>query len=95
MSLFRLACRTSDTNSTDARENEADYIFTTDRPNNVKDVAQSHNERMKNDVSNRNEASEAEKNENSHWPESADYQKIKKIAGFVPRTRKRCQFFGR
>ena len=63
---------TSDTNSTDAREIEADYMIMTDSPN---DVAQSQNERMKNDVSDRNEANEAEKNEHSDWPDSAVYHK--------------------
>ena len=66
---------TSDTISTDARENEADYIITTDSPNDVNDVAQSQYERMKNDVSNRNKASEAENNENSSWPGSVVYHK--------------------
>ena len=63
------------TNSTDARENEAECITTTDSPNDVNDVAQSQNERLKNDVSNRNEANEAEKNENSYWPDAATYHK--------------------
>ena len=68
---------TSDTNLTDARENEADYIITTDGPNDVNDAAQRQNERMKNDVSNINEANKAEKNENSDWPDSAvDNKKI-------------------
>ena len=38
-------------------------------------MAQSQNERMKNDVTNRNEANEAEKNEDSDWPDSAVYHK--------------------
>ena len=62
---------TSDTNLTDARKNEADYIITTDSPNDVNDAAQRRKERMKNDVSNRNEANKAEKIENSDWPDSA------------------------
>ena len=56
---------TSDTSSTDARENEVDYMITTDSPNDVNDVEQSQHERMKKDVSNRNDANEAEKNQNS------------------------------
>ena len=64
---------TSDTNSTEARENEADYIITRGSPNDVNDVAQRQNERMKNDVGNRNEANEDEKNEISDWPDSTVY----------------------
>ena len=56
---------TSDTNLTDAREFEADYIITTDSPNDVNDAAQRGNEGMKNDVINGNEGNKAEKNKNS------------------------------
>ena len=54
-----------------------DYIITTDSPNDVNDAAQRQNERMESDVSNRNEASEADRNdnENSDWPHSAVYHK--------------------
>ena len=62
---------TAEANSSDVHENEADYIITTDNPNDVNDAAQSQNERLKNDVSNRNEAGEAARNENSDWPDSA------------------------
>ena len=87
---------TSDTNLTDAREIEADYIITTDSPNDVNDAAQRGNEGMKNDVSNRNEGNKAEKNENSlagfgRWPQ----KQRKNFARFVRKTRKWWQLFGR
>ena len=66
---------TSDSISTYARENEFEYMFTTGSPNDVNHVPQSQNERMKNDANNRNEASEAAKNEHSDWPDSTVYHK--------------------
>ena len=66
---------TAEANSNDAHENEADYLITTDSPNDVNDAAQNQNERMKSDVTNRNEASEPDKNENFDWPDSAVYRK--------------------
>ena len=42
---------TAETNSSDAHENEEDYLITTDSPNAVSDAAQNQNERMKSDVS--------------------------------------------
>ena len=68
---------TSDADSNDACENEADYIITRDGLNEVNDAAQRQNERINDDVSNRNEATEAEKNENFDWPDSAVYPKNK------------------
>ena len=62
---------TAETNSSDAHEKEAEYIITTDSPNDVNDAAQSQNGRMKSDVGNENEASEADGNENSDWADSA------------------------
>ena len=56
---------TAEANPNDAHENKADYIITTDIPNADNDAAQSQNERMKSDVTNRNEANEADKNEKS------------------------------
>ena len=66
---------TAEANSNDAHENAANYIITTDSPNDVNDAAQSQNERIKSDISSRNEASEADRNENSDWPYSAVYHK--------------------
>ena len=66
---------TTESNTNDANENEADSIITTDSPNADYDDAQTQNERMKNDVSNTNEATEATRNENSDWPDSAVYHK--------------------
>ena len=57
--------------SNDAVENEIDYIKTNDSLNDVNDSAQQRNEQLHDDVSKRNEATEAENNENSGWPESA------------------------
>ena len=59
-----------ETNSSDVHENEAVFIITTDSQNDVNDATQSQNERLKSDVSNRNEAHEAASNENSDWPDS-------------------------
>ena len=66
---------TAEANSNDANENEADNVITTDSPKADNDAAQSQNEKMKNDVSNTNEATEATKNENSDWLDSAVYHK--------------------
>ena len=49
---------TSNTDSSDAHENEGDYIIMTDNPNDVNDAAQRQNERLNDDVSDRNEAIE-------------------------------------
>ena len=62
---------TAKANADNASENEADYIITTDRPNTV----HSRDKRMKSDVSNANEDSDATRNENSDWPDSAVYHK--------------------
>ena len=66
---------TAEANSSDAHENETDFIITTDSPNDVNDAEHSQNERMKSGVSNSNEASEAARNENSDWPNSAAYHR--------------------
>ena len=62
---------TSDADSSDASENEADYIITRDNLYDVNDAAQRQNERLNDDVSKRKEATEAEKNENSDCRDSA------------------------
>ena len=64
----------AETNSSDAHENEADYIITRDQTNYADRVAHSRNERL-NDVTKRNEASEATRNEASDWPNPAVYPK--------------------
>ena len=66
---------TAKANADNASENEADYIITTDRPNDVNDTVHSRDKRMKSDVSNANEDSDATRNENSDWPDSAVYHK--------------------
>ena len=60
---------TTEANSSDASENESDYIITTDSSNDVSDTVHSRNERMKSDVSNTNEATEHARNENSDRPD--------------------------
>ena len=62
---------TSDADTSDAHENETDYISTRDNLNDVNDAAQRQNERLNDDVRKRIEATEAEKNEMSDWPDSA------------------------
>ena len=73
----------------DANENESDYVITTDYPNDVNDAKRSRNERMKNDVSNANEASEANENENSDWPNQAVSPKDQEKS--VPNTAERLK----
>ena len=53
---------TSNVDSNDADVNEVDYILANDSPNDVNDTAQQRKERTNDDVSKRNEDTEAEKN---------------------------------
>ena len=53
---------TSNVDSNDADVNEVDYILANDSPNDVNDTSQQRNERPNDDVSKRNEDTEAEKN---------------------------------
>ena len=62
---------TSDADSSDASENEADYIITRDNLYDVNNAAQRQNERLNDDVSKRKEATEVERNENSDCRDSA------------------------
>ena len=64
---------TAEANSSDAKENEADYIITTDSPNDVNDAVHSRKERLNDDVSKRNEASKATSNGESDWSNPAVY----------------------
>ena len=57
----------------DVDENDADYIITSDETNYADHAAQSRNERINDDVTKRNEASEATSNEESDWPNPAVY----------------------
>ena len=61
----------------DVDENEEDYIITRDETNYADHAAQSLNERLNDDVTKKNEASNATGNEESDWPNPAGYQKIK------------------
>ena len=86
---------TAEANSSDASENEADYIITTASPNDVNAAVHSRNERLNDDFSKRNEASKATSNGESDWSNPAVYpQNQKKIfAGSVRKTEKRSKFF--
>ena len=57
----------------DAAEDEADYIITSDETNYADHAAQRRNERLIDDVTKRNEATEATSNEESDWPKPAVY----------------------
>ena len=65
----------AETIPSDANENEADYIITRDETNYADHAAHSRNERLNNDVTKRNEASEAIRNEESDWLNPAIYPK--------------------
>ena len=59
----------------DVDENEADYKFTSDETNYADHAAQSRSERLFDDVTKRNEATEATSNGESDWPNPAVHQK--------------------
>ena len=77
-----------ETNSSDSHGNEADFIITTDSLNDVIDAAQSQNEKMKSDVSNRKEASEAARNENSDWIRPFITKIMENLCRICPKDRK-------
>ena len=60
-------------NSDDAHENEVYYIITSDGTNYADHAAYSRNERLNDDVTKKNDASEATSNEESDWPNPAVY----------------------
>ena len=66
---------TAEQSHSDVDENEADYIFTSDETNYADHAAQSRNERLIDDVTKRNEPTEATSNGESDWPNPAVYQK--------------------
>ena len=59
----------------DVDENEADYKITRDETNYADHAAHSRNERLNDDITKRNEANEATRNEESDWPNAAVYPK--------------------
>ena len=65
----------TETNSSDAHENDADYIITKDETNYADHAAHSRNERLNDDVTNKNEASEVTRNDESDWRNPAVYPK--------------------
>ena len=62
----------------DVDEDEADYIITSDETNYNDHAAQSRNERLNDDVTERNETSEGTRNEKSDRPNPAVPQELKK-----------------
>ena len=66
---------TSDANSSNAHENETDYIITRDKLLDAIDAAHSRNERSNGDVSKRNEANVGARDENAVWRNPAVYHK--------------------
>ena len=65
-----------ETNSSDANENEADYIITRDETNYPDHEAYNRNERINDDVTKRNETTEMTRNEKTDWPTPAGSPKI-------------------
>ena len=61
----------AETNSSDANENEVDHIITRDEQNHADCTAHSRNEQLTDDITKRNEADEATRNEESDWPNPA------------------------
>ena len=61
----------AETNSSDANENEADYIIARDETNYADHAPHSRNEILNDDVTKRNEASEVTRNEKFDWPNPA------------------------
>ena len=80
---------TAETNSNDAHENETDYIITRDESNYTDHAAHSRNERLNDDVTKRNEASEATRKEQSDWPNPAVYPK--NLEKTLPNTEQRLE----
>ena len=62
-------------NSNDAHEVGADYIITRDESNHADHAAHSRNERLSDDVTKRNEARKAIRNEEPDWPNPVDLPK--------------------
>ena len=58
-------------NTSDAHENEVDYVITSDESNLADRASHSRNERLIDDVTTRNEASEQSRNEEPDWPNPA------------------------
>ena len=66
---------TAEQSHSDVDENEADYIITNEATDYADHAVRSRNERLNDDVTNRNAASEVTRNEESDWPNPAVYQK--------------------
>ena len=78
---------------TDVDENEADYIITRDETNYADHLAQSRNERLNDDVTKRNEANEAVRNEESDRPNPAVYPKNQEKT--LPSTNESLEYDGK
>ena len=70
---------TPQSNSDDAHENEVDYIITRNESNHADRAKHSRNERLNDDVTTRNEASDTLRNEESDWPARQIDRKTMKI----------------
>ena len=79
----------AETNSSDAHENEENYIIAGDESNHADRAAQSSNKRLNDDVTKRNEVREATRNEESDWPNPAVYPKNQEK--FSPDTDERLE----
>ena len=75
---------TTDPNASDASENEVDYVITSDESNFTDRASHSRNERLIDDVTKRNKATEAIRNDEFDWPNPAVSPKTQEK--FVPNT---------
>ena len=80
---------TPQSNSDDAHENEVDYLITRDESNHADRAEHSRNERLNDDVTTRNEASDTIRNEESDWPNPAVFPKSQEKS--LPNTDERLE----
>ena len=66
---------TAEANASDASENEVDYVITSDESNLTDRTSHSRDERLNDDVTERNEATAATENNKSDWPNPAVFPK--------------------
>ena len=75
---------TAEPNASDASENEVDYVITSDESNFTDRASHSRNERLIDDVTKRNKATEAIRNDEFDWPNPAVSPKTQEKS--VPKT---------
>ena len=66
---------TAEANASDASENEVDYVITSDESNLTDRASHSRDERLNDDVTERNEATAVTENNKSDWPNPAVFPK--------------------